>query len=49
MTREHKLRFPRAYAAFLAGADEAIDGTPIKECTALIRLVLSALDDTTGT
>lgn len=27
---EHKIRFPRAWAAFLAGEDGVVDGTPLK-------------------
>lgn len=35
VSQEHKLRFPRAYAAFKAGEENAIDGTPLKECPVL--------------
>ncbi len=39
VTREHKLRFPRAWAAYQAGVKDGAHGTPLKECA-----VLSATD-----
>jgi hypothetical protein len=41
---EHRRRFPRAYAAFKAGEENAINGTPLKECAVLNANEISMLN-----
>lgn len=40
---EHKHRFPRAWAAFLAGEEGVVDGTPLKEFPGLTKDDISTL------
>lgn len=40
---EHKLRFPRAWAAFIAGEEGVVDGTPLKDFPGLTKDDISTL------